>query len=263
LDKSGEYGFFNDLIRFDSLDELEQPIVDFLGNAFEAQTITVIEFVKDRGPRILLSQIQDSKLDTFFSTCYAEFGYFLDPFYIVSFGEANLTAHQLREIAPDRFETSEYFARYYAKTGLIDELGASIRLGPNSAVHLSIGRLRNFGRFRSNELKYFRQIAPIIMNRLETVIGKSAVAPEIQFPPDLVSKYRNWSDDNRTGLSAREAEIAALIVQGHSSRAAGLRLGISDKTVKVHRRNIYKKLHISSRNELFLLLAPELNIPGG
>nr|WP_254868549.1 helix-turn-helix transcriptional regulator [Phaeobacter sp. HF9A] len=52
----------------------------------------------------------------------------------------------------------------------------------------------------------------------------------------------------------REAEVAALIVQGHSSRAIGLKLGISVQTVKVHRRTLYKKLSISSQNELFGLL---------
>ena len=43
-----------------------------------------------------------------------------------------------------------------------------------------------------------------------------------------------------------------------SSRATGLCLGISDQTVKVHRRNIYKKLQISSQNELFSLLVENM-----
>ncbi|MCE8511182.1 helix-turn-helix transcriptional regulator [Ruegeria pomeroyi] len=55
-------------------------------------------------------------------------------------------------------------------------------------------------------------------------------------------------------ISVREAEVAALIVQGHSSRAVGYKLGISSNTVKVHRRNLYKKLNISSQSELFGLL---------
>jgi len=48
--------------------------------------------------------------------------------------------------------------------------------------------------------------------------------------------------------------VATLIVQGHSSRAIGYKLGISSNTVKVHRRNLYKKLNISSQSELFGLL---------
>ena len=76
--------------------------------------------------------------------------------------------------------------------------------------------------------------------------------------PDLIDRYQNISGDGTKALSRREAEIAALIAQGHSSRAAGLCIGISDQTVKVHRRNIYKKLQISSQNELFSLLVENM-----
>lgn len=54
-------------------------------------------------------------------------------------------------------------------------------------------------------------------------------------------------------LTAREREIAQLILIGHSSNSISLNLGISLPTVKTHRRNIYSKLEISSQAELFSL----------
>ena len=51
-------------------------------------------------------------------------------------------------------------------------------------------------------------------------------------------------------LTAREREIAQLILIGHSSNSISLNLGISLPTVKSHRRNIYTKLQISSQAEL-------------
>ncbi len=54
-------------------------------------------------------------------------------------------------------------------------------------------------------------------------------------------------------LTAREREIAQLILIGHSSNSISLNLGISLPTVKTHRRNIYTKLQISSQAELFSL----------
>jgi DNA-binding CsgD family transcriptional regulator len=41
-----------------------------------------------------------------------------------------------------------------------------------------------------------------------------------------------------------------MVLRGHSSEAIALRLGISTGTVKVHRRNVYRKLGISSQTQL-------------
>ncbi len=258
LDKDGEYEFLNDLVRLETIEALKKPFVDYFEKTFSAQTITVIQFKREGPPVTLFAHIPDAALSQFFGTQYARIGYLLDPFAIAAFGADDFTAHQLREIAPDRFETSEYHAQYYARTGLVDELGATLRLNANLALHLSLGRSRGCGRFRASDLRYFRQLSPLLMNRLKAIIRRPADMPELHSSPDLIDRYRNLSGAGDRALSRREAEIAALIVQGHSSRAAGLRLGISDQTVKVHRRNIYKKLQISSQNELFSLLVEDI-----
>lgn len=54
-----------------------------------------------------------------------------------------------------------------------------------------------------------------------------------------------------TGLTAREAQVVNLMLEGHSARAIGEALKISNETVRVHRRHIYEKLGISSQGELF------------
>jgi DNA-binding NarL/FixJ family response regulator len=51
-------------------------------------------------------------------------------------------------------------------------------------------------------------------------------------------------------LTSREVAIVELVLQGHSSESIGLRLGITTGTVKVHRRNVYRKLGISSQTQL-------------
>lgn len=258
MEKVGEYEFLNDLVRLDTLEALKHPLVEYLGRTFDAQTVTVIRFHHEGPPVTLFADIPDTALYQFFDAQYARIGYVLDPFYITAFGSAEFTANQLREIAPDRFETSEYHAHYYARTGLVDELGATLRLSNDVALHLSLGRMRGHGRFRANELRYFRQLSPIIMNRLRSITRRLGEIPELHSAPDLIDRYQNMPARGATALSRREAEIAALIVQGHSSRATGLCLGISDQTVKVHRRNIYKKLQISSQNELFSLLVENM-----
>ena len=55
----------------------------------------------------------------------------------------------------------------------------------------------------------------------------------------------------RKHLSAREREVYELMVAGCSSEAIALRLGISRHTVKDHRKQIFRKLHVGSLAELF------------
>lgn len=258
MDKSLEYEFLNDLVRFDTLEALEKPLVDYLGRTFDAQTINIIRFKREGLPATILAHIPDAALRAFFDAEYARIGYMLDPFCITAFGPSDFAAHQLREVAPDRFETSEYHARYYARTGLVDELGATLKLSNDVALHLSLGRMRAHGKFRASELRYFRQLSPIIMSRLRVIARRLGDLSELRSAPDLVDRYQNMAGNGAEGLSRREAEVAALIVQGNSSRAIGLRLGISEQTVKVHRRNIHKKMRISSQNELFSLLVEDM-----
>ncbi len=52
-------------------------------------------------------------------------------------------------------------------------------------------------------------------------------------------------------LTPREREVVELTLRGHSTDALGKLLGISSGTVRIHRKNIYAKLRISSQGELF------------
>lgn len=51
------------------------------------------------------------------------------------------------------------------------------------------------------------------------------------------------------GLTPREREILALLVDGLAMKEAAARLGISYHTVDTHVRNVYEKLHVRSRAE--------------
>lgn len=55
-------------------------------------------------------------------------------------------------------------------------------------------------------------------------------------------------------LSNREWEVAKLLLQGKSNKLIALSLGISERTVEFHLKNIYAKFRVSSRIELILKL---------
>ena len=51
-------------------------------------------------------------------------------------------------------------------------------------------------------------------------------------------------------LTRREREIMELVVAGEASKTIGKKLGISPKTVDIHRANIMKKLNVHTIAEL-------------
>jgi DNA-binding NarL/FixJ family response regulator len=55
------------------------------------------------------------------------------------------------------------------------------------------------------------------------------------------------------GLTQRELEVLRLAAKGHTNRAIGQELGISDRTVQGHLANIFGKLGVSTRTEAVLL----------
>lgn len=50
-------------------------------------------------------------------------------------------------------------------------------------------------------------------------------------------------------LTAREQEVAALLVQGHPYKGIGFALGMSARTAEVHVANICKKLGVKNRTQ--------------
>ena len=62
----------------------------------------------------------------------------------------------------------------------------------------------------------------------------------------------------RLGVTAREAEIIRLLLEGTDSRGIGEKLFISDHTVKNHIHNIYQKLGVKNRVQLVRCFQPAL-----
>jgi len=61
------------------------------------------------------------------------------------------------------------------------------------------------------------------------------------------------------GLSNREAEVAELVTKGLSNKEVASQLFVTEKTVKFHLTNIYKKMNVKSRAQLIVWCMPHLN----
>ncbi len=60
----------------------------------------------------------------------------------------------------------------------------------------------------------------------------------------------------RNGLSKREAEVAELVSTGLSNKEVADKLFVTEKTIKFHLTNIYRKMNISSRTQLIVWSLP-------
>lgn len=188
---------------------------------------------------------------------YLDGAYLLDPFYVAYREHAPCAVLTFRDVAPDGFPRSTYFREYYRTIRLRDEIAILIDLPTGRHLFYSIGRLRDEARFTPREAQRLRRVLPVFaaLNRRhfaqESYASEDGVAPE-----EIDAALARFG---QARLTDREREIAGLILKGHSSKSVARVTDISPGTVKIHRKNIYRKLGISSQSELFSLFLSSLS----
>ena len=181
---------------------------------------------------------------------YLDNAYLLDPVYDVFLSGRTLGAMRLRDVAPDQFMRSTYYRRYYRNIALKDEMAILVPQG-EGAIFFSLGRLGDEPRFSARSVQAFQAridiIAALTAKHFER--GHTGPVHAGTAPPDrtLTAALDAFGEDI---LTAREREVATLILKGHSSASVSTMAGIAVGTVKIHRKNIYRKLSISSQSEL-------------
>jgi DNA-binding CsgD family transcriptional regulator len=189
-----------------------------------------------------------------FVTDYQAGPYLLDPFYLAAVRAISPGLYRLRDLAPDRFYQGEYFRNYYAQTGLAEEVAYFVDLPGQSTLVLSLMRAEK--PFSHKEFQALAAVFPFVAAvsqrhwaGLVTQFGRRVRATGEQRQRRAVSY-----DLGAFGagiLTPREREVAEFTLKGHSALSTGQALGISPGTVRIHRRNIYGKLRITSQGELF------------
>lgn len=224
----------------------------YLVDTFAADNVVILAYSVAKPPEILFQWIPDSKNWREFATTYLSNAYRIDPFFCKAMDGFTDRAYTLKEIAPDRFAQSEYYRRYFSETGMVDEMGCFCSIEDDITVELSLGRHRGQKKFSAAEVKQFDNLVPALVPMIKTFsLATSCSLKSIieQSPVNPVVEYQKTAE--LFNLTDREQEIAAYILKGHSSLSISLNLNISTATVKVHRRNIYRKMNISSQAELF------------
>jgi DNA-binding CsgD family transcriptional regulator len=187
---------------------------------------------------------------------YLKGPYLLDPFSQACGRGVDNGLYRLGDIAPDRFLQSEYYRSYYVRTGLTEEICYMFYLPNDVAVAISLMRSGASPRFSAREFRLLESVAPIVTSLAQLHWQGTPDWFEARLSDPENIDNRSIIEDTVTAIlgpriTPRETQVVAQVLKGHSSESISKSLGISAGTVRIHRRNIYAKLGISSQQELF------------
>ncbi|MDZ3992770.1 hypothetical protein PspTeo4_20176 [Pseudomonas sp. Teo4] len=183
---------------------------------------------------------------------YLEGFYLLCPFYRASLEGIEPGCYRLSDVAPDHFRRSEYYLSFYQHARLEDELNYIVPLGPKLTIAVAVASTARLTKVQVENLKC---IAPWVLAVVRRHWGNLDVESpgrrfESAFGRQISAALTNFGSSL---LTERECLIAQYMLRGHSIRSLAERLGISEDTVKTHRKHLYAKLDISKQSELFTL----------
>ena len=220
---------------------------------------TILAYFRDETPQILLTDSETRAVHQNMSHVYLSGAYLLDPFYELHNSGADSNLYRMSDITPDQFSRNQYFLEYYQRTTIIDEIAFIIWPSPQISVHVCLGRdIKSKRRFTIREISSTKQVLPIVETLVCEHWGNLRFSSDDHGENVLERMVRLVAETHSINLTKRQAEVALLVLRGHSSASIGLRLEISPQTVKVFRKQLYRKCNISSQAELFALITPLL-----
>ncbi len=234
---------------------------DYLATCLAYDNVIAITYHGTLRPEVHYRRTRGPNVFRHVETTYLDGAYVIDPVYQYHLRRKPSGIFRLKEIAPDQFHRSHYYKWYYGQIGIIDEISVIQSVGEDTTITISMGRDSSSNQvFSAQEEKLLRQHEAVILNLARVHWMNGVTAPRRPRGSDsivdgLIVAMRNRHD---IALSRRQAEIALMILQGHSSYSISLVLEISLQTVKVHRKQLYRRCRISSQAELFTLILPLL-----
>ncbi len=219
--------------------------------------IVIICYKNDVAPVFWHSQVPENRkaavINQYLNGCYL-----LDPWYHAFLKGMNDGLFFLEDVAPDDFFVSEFYREYYREIKIENEAVLNINLRRDLQIQISMGIMeKEITQETRNNLSI---IFPFIKH---SAIKHWAHHPnlEAQENSSIIHRHVSYVFNNfgQNVLSDREREVALLIIRGYSFKAISDVLGLAFGTVKVHCKNMYRKLEINSQSELFSLFIDEIN----
>ncbi len=152
----------------------------------------------------------------------------------------------IRRLKEEKLKTKVILLTSYSDDGVINEAMqlqvAGYLLKENSAEELDIAL--------ENVAKGYRYFTPRIMTRMVD-----------SFKGGLIDEPLSETRLSLDSLTAREKDVLSLVISGLSGKEIADNLNISEPTMKTHKSNILKKLHVKTTRELILLVKEGEQLP--
>ena len=192
---------------------------------------------------------------------YVSGTYLLDPVYTACRnGTSGL--RRLTEIMPDNYLEIDFYISTNFHPCVSDQPGSLseeivyiVQLGQGSSLVVSLMRMKGSARFNDDEFALLSELEPIVRESALRHCGSQAPTKSRTVHDELETAFSDFAKDR---LSLREQMVVSLMLRGHSTLSVAVSLGIAEGTVKIHRKNIYEKLNISSQAQLFLLFCDHI-----
>jgi len=244
------------------IEALDRPnfwaqLVRLLNQCASFHSWVVLQFSSGQRPQVFAEcPGEDGSPDQLFQD-YLKGLYLLDPFYIASRERSQGGLFRLAEVAPEHFELTEYYQRYFRLNVVADEIQFNCQLDSDRTLCLSLGSTQ---RFSAEQIALLSMIQPwviaLLRQRLpfelaEPVSDHEPASQQLPTPDWRTQLEASVQQSRGAQLTARELDVGRLMLSGCSSKEIARKLDISAETVRVHKKHIYSKLGIKSQSELF------------
>ena len=116
-----------------------------------------------------------------------------------------------------------------------------------------------------------RKVSGILMESADSkhlikairAVGKGEIWVDNKTVKNLLKGLNSISSSGTGNLSHREKEIVALVAHGYRNKEIGLKLCISEPTVKTHLYRVFQKLGINNRPQLVVYAIKNRLVPSG
>lgn len=233
-----------------------EAILTFLRTQSLFDSALVLMYRRKQRPQVLADALAHPMRSNDIES-YLAGAYLLDPMRTHALTLRKAKVVQLKDLIDEDFRASEYFRTYYAASHLSDEVNFLIPVAAEQVIAVCLERSQTLAPFADAEVERFRSWLPMLSAMLHRHVmspGWSA-RTAAQTPADrehdrLEARLATFGSDS---LTPREHEVVQHLLSGASAPDIAGRLSVSLQTVRVHRRNIYEKLDVSSLGQLFSL----------
>lgn len=233
--------------------DFSAAVMDVLDAVCATDSCGILVYYRQRKPLSLLHRFNPVQRKVA-ADIYSTGPYALDPQYRLFLAGCPTGAYWLRNVAPDDFYSSEYYQTFYSKTGVADSIDVLWRIDDNSALVFFMQRNIHSNEFTAADLTALNMVLPILSEALTKHYQLATALPQAN-PDDKTHQQVECTLSHFASslLTKRERDVLLYMLRGYSSALTAQKLSTSDGTVKIHRKNIYRKLEISSQAELFSL----------